>query len=93
MDDYLLTFETDEEADQVFVHGDPVGLEHFAKALLRIAEQAKAGGFPHDHFFTEGWGGHDLSSVPQESKGKLINHVKVYGWPTKEGAKPYAKTQ
>ncbi len=95
MDDYLLTFETDEEGEQVFVHGDPAGgLEYFAKQLLEIAEQAKAGEFPpHDHYFTEEWGGgNELSSEQQSEKGRLINHVKVYGWPTVKGGKPYSKT-
>jgi len=92
MDEYLLTFELDGESEQIFVHGDPAGLEYFAKSLLRIAEKAKEGEFPHDHFFTEEWGGSELSSEPQGKEGKLINHVKVYGWPNKEGAKPYEKT-
>lgn len=89
MDDYLLTFELDKESEQIYVHGDPVGLEYFAKALLSIAQGAKEGEFPHDHFFTKEWGGNELSSKSQEKEGKLINHVKVYGWPNKEGAKPY----
>ncbi len=92
MNEYLLTFETDEDADQLFIHGDAAGLEYFAKALLKISEQAKSGDFPHDHFFTEEWGGDELSSEKQSEEGKLINHVKVYGWPTEQGAKPYAKT-
>ncbi|MAT39862.1 MAG: hypothetical protein CL946_09690 [Ectothiorhodospiraceae bacterium] len=62
MDSYLLTFETNEEGNQVFVHGDPAGLEYFAKQLLEIAAKAKAGEFPHDHYFTEEWGGSELSS-------------------------------
>ncbi|MDH5458614.1 MAG: Imm32 family immunity protein [Nitrospinota bacterium] len=92
MDDYLLTFELDKESEQIYVHGDPTGLEFFAKALLDLAHQTREGGFPHDHFFTKEWGGNGLSSKPQEKEGKLINHVKVYGWPDNEGAKPYEKT-
>ena len=92
MDDYLLTFETDEEAEQIFIHGDAAGLEFFANSLLKIAEQAKSGEFPHDHFFTEEWGGNELSSEPQSENGNLINHVKVYGWPNTLGSKPYTKT-
>jgi hypothetical protein len=92
MEKYLLTFELDKDADQIFIHGDPSGLENFANNLLRIAKNAKAGDFPHDHFFTEEWGGEELSSIKQSEDTKLINHVKVYGWPTIEGAKPYEKT-
>lgn len=89
MDQHLLTFELDDGAEQIFVHGDPAGLEYFAQALLALAEQAKKGDSPHDHFFTEEWGGYELSSTLQGKEGKLINHVKVYSWPTKDGAQPY----
>ena len=92
MENYLLTFEVDKEAEQIFIHGDPVGLERFANALLKIAKSAKDWDFPHDHFFAEEWGGDDLSSVPQSEDGKPVSHVQIYGWPTKEGAKPYEKT-
>ena len=93
MNDYLLTFELDKDAEQVFVHGDPAGPEYFANELLKMAAQAKKGEFPHDHFFTEEWGGNELSSEKQGTEEKLINHVKVFCWPSSEGAKPYGKTQ
>jgi hypothetical protein len=91
MDDYLLTFETDEKGEQVFVHGDPAGMQYFAEQLLEIAAKAKAGEFPHDHYFTEKWGGNELSSEQQSEQSRLINHVKVYGWPTVKGSKPYSR--
>ena len=91
MGDYLLTFEINEEGKQVFVHGDPVGLEFFAKQLLEIAAKAKAGEFPHDHYFTGEWGGDELSSEQQSEQCRLVNHVKVYGWPTVKGGKPYSR--
>ncbi|MCC4308417.1 immunity protein 32 [Alcanivorax marinus] len=87
--DYLLTFETDETGEQVSIHGDPEGLAFFARELLAIAERAKSGDCPHDHYFTEEWGGYQLSSEPQTDNNRLVNHVKIYGWPTKEGGKPY----
>jgi len=92
MNNYLLTFELDNESEQIFVHGDPDGLECFAKSLLKIAEEARSGKFPHEHFFTKEWGGDELSSEQQEKEGKLVNHVKVYGWPNSKGAKPYEQT-
>ncbi len=92
MNEYLLTFETDEEAEQIFINGDAEGLEYFANALLKIAELAKSGDFPHEHFFTEEWGGNELSSERQSENSKLINHVKVYGWQNIKGVKPYAKS-
>jgi hypothetical protein len=60
MGDYLLTFELDNETEQVSVHGDPAGLEHLAKVLLKLAEHAKRGECPHDHLFTEKWGGDEV---------------------------------
>lgn len=93
MNEYLLTFELDKDSEQIFVHGDPEGLEYFSRALLKLAKQARNGGFPHDHFFTEEWGGYELSSEQQGEDGKLIKHVKVYCWPhTKEGDKPSEET-
>ena len=91
MEDYLLTFEIDEEGEQVFVHGDPSGLEYFAKQFLEIAAKAKAGEFPHHHYFTKEWGGNELSSERQSEKCRLVHHVKVYGWPTVKGGKPYSR--
>ena len=92
MKDFLLTFEVDEKAEQLFIHGDPVGLERFAKTLLQLAQVAKSGDFPHEHLFSEEWGDQYLSSERQSKDTRLINHVKVYGWPTIEGAKPYQTT-
>ena len=93
MDNHLLAFQIDKDSEQVFVHGDSAGLEFLAKQLLDLAAKARAGEFPHTHFFSEEWGGDgELSSEPQKKDEKLIHHVKVYGWPTIEGAKPYAKT-
>ncbi|MFC6327164.1 Imm32 family immunity protein [Alloalcanivorax gelatiniphagus] len=89
MMDYLLTFEIDESSEQVSIHGDPEGLAFLAKELLKLAERAKSGDFPHDHYFTEEWGGYQLSSEQQSEKDRLVNHVKIYGWPTKEGGRPY----
>ena len=87
----LLVFELAEEKDQLFIHGDPAGLRRFAKLLTHLANQAEAGEFPHDHYFTQDWGGDDLSSEPQESNHMCLNHVKVYGWPDNRGSKPYKK--
>lgn len=85
----LLTFELDSDKDQLFIHGDPSGLRRFGKLLEYLADQAEQGNFPHDHYFTEEWGGNDLSSVPQEADHECLNHVKIYGWPDKRGAWPY----
>ena len=85
----LLTFELDQDNDQLFIHGDPNGLRRFAEQLLSIADSAEQANFPHTHMFTEEWGGNELSSEPQESNHRCLNHVKIYGWPDERGAAPY----
>lgn len=87
----LLTFELDSDKDQLFIHGDPSGLRRLGKLLEHLADQAEQGDFPHGHYFTEEWGGEDLSSVPQEEGHECLNHVKIYGWPDARGSKPYQK--
>lgn len=91
MSDDLLTFELDHDKDQLFIHGDPSGLRRFARLLDRLADKADKGGFPHDHCFTQEWGGNDLSSVSQEDGHECLNHVKIFGWPDARGAKPHQK--
>lgn len=81
----LLTFELDSEKDQLFIHGDPSGLRRLGRLLLHLANQAEQGDFPHEHYFTENWGGDDLSSVPQSVGHECLNHVKIFGWPTTDG--------
>ena len=93
MTDDLLTFELDAEKEQLFIHGDATGLHRLAKILEHLANLANNGDFPHDHLFTEEWGGDGLSSEEQENDHLHLNHVKIYGWPNKEGAKPYKKSQ
>lgn len=80
MNEYLLTFELDEDAEQISVHGDAAGLEYFARQLLGIAAKIKLGEVSHEHYFTSEWGGNELSSKKQSNRDSLINHVKVYGW-------------
>ena len=92
MSDHLLTIELDPEGDQVFIHGDAAGLRYLGEAFLRLADKARNGEQPHDHFMTEEWGGYELSSEAQAEDWTLINHLKVYGWPVTESAKSDAET-
>jgi Immunity protein 32 len=89
--DKLLTFELDEDGDQLFIHGDVQGLRDLVASLQRLITKAEAGKPDHDHLFTEEWGGHELTSDPQltDTAVRLIHHVKIYGWPTDEGSKAY----
>lgn len=88
----LLAFELDQDKDQLFIHGDPGGLRRLANLLLKIADLAEKKEFPHEHLFTKRWGGEELSSKPQESGHECLNHVKIHGWPDKDGAIPYKKS-
>ena len=90
--DHLLTFELYKDTEKIFVHGDPAGLEYFANALLKTVAQAKKWEIFHNNFFTEEWGGNELSSEKQGEEDKLINPIKVFFWTSIERAKPYEKT-
>lgn len=85
----LLTFELNKEKDELFIHGDPVGLRRLARILEHLADVAVGGDFPHDHLFSEGWGGDQLSSEAQEADHECLNHVKIYAWPDSRGAIPH----
>lgn len=83
--DHLLTFELSKDRDELFIHGDAAGLRSLARVALRLAEHAEAGRREHDHLMTEEWAGHELSSVPQDPTGSLLNQVTIRGWPTRGG--------
>ena len=80
--DYSLSVETNDDGDQVLIHGSPAGLRFLAKRLEAIAASAEKHGKSHDHFMTADWGGNELSSQLQGGgeSSKLINHLIVYGW-------------
>lgn len=85
----LLVFELGPDPDELFIHGDAAGLRRLATLLNTLAVRADAGDFPHDHLFTTQWGGSELASEVQEPSHVCLHHVKVYAWPTAEGAAPY----
>ena len=87
--EHLLVFEVNDDADELFIHGDPAGLRRLATLLIALADKSEAGDFPHEHLFTPEWGGAELSSVAQESGQVVFNHVKIFAWPDSRGASPY----
>ena len=89
MNDHLLSVEIDSEGKQVFIHGNPDGLELLSRALSRIAGKARSGDCDHEHLFSDNWGGWELSTEPQGEVGVVADHVKIYAWPTVDGGKPY----
>lgn len=76
MPDYLLSFELNDEKDQLKIHGDKEGLEFLINTLNKLVEHTKESYFDHDHLWTEEWAGNELSSESQG--GEIINHVKIY---------------
>jgi hypothetical protein len=90
---YLLSFEISAESDELFIHADPSGLRRLAALLETLAKEAEKGEFPHEHLFTQEWGGAELTSVVQEIGHRCLMHVKVYGWPDSRGALPYQQGQ
>ena len=90
-EEHLLTIELDNDGKQVFIHGDPQGLELLAKSLSRLAEGARQGKCEHDHLYSENWGSWELTTEPQQEIGVVADHLKIYAWPTVEGGRPYAK--
>ncbi|WP_148669339.1 Imm32 family immunity protein [Parashewanella tropica] len=77
----MLTVEKDENAEQVFIHGSPEELRWLASRLEAIASQAEKSGNSHDHFMTENWGGHELTTelIGNPESHKIINHLVIYG--------------
>ncbi|MBP6002623.1 MAG: immunity protein 32 [Pyrinomonadaceae bacterium] len=78
MDDYLLTFELSEEKDELHVCTDVGGLDFLIEQLSRLRDRMQTEESEHIHFFTEEWGGFELSSESQI--GEIINHVKIISW-------------
>jgi hypothetical protein len=78
----MLTFELDENGEQLHVCTNPEGLEALIEHLSRLLDSAKRGKTEHIHLMTKEWGDGDLTSEPQI--GKLLNHVKVLCWPDEE---------
>ena len=75
-----LSLETSAEGDQVFLHASPAGLRRLARNLELLASQAESGDSPHDHYFTEAWGGCELSEELQDPKNTQVHHLKLFGW-------------
>jgi hypothetical protein len=74
----LLTFELSKDGDELFIHGNAVGLRGLALKLTRLAEKADAGHFDHEHLMTKEWAGHELCSVAQGSNTSLLNQATIH---------------
>ena len=77
---HFLSFATDKDSRQLFVHADAKGLEHLIRSLTHIRQKLDEGICDHDHLMTESWGGSGLSERTMADGVHLIQHVKIYGW-------------
>ena len=83
MNKHLLSFVTDDDEHQVFIHVDLAGVEFLLNKLCNIKKQLEENDCPHSHLFTEEWGGEELSSTKlasQEDEQNQVHQVKIYGW-------------
>ena len=72
-----LTFEYDEHADRLEIHGNQEGLAFLVERIQSLI----AGNKPeHVHLMTPEWGWGGLCSEPQNTGAMLINHVKIHRW-------------
>lgn len=75
MSNKLLTFEVNEDCDQIEIHGNQEGFLELIEALNRVMS-----GSQHEHLMTPAWGGIELSEERQGEAGRLINKVTVHFW-------------
>ena len=80
---HLLTFELNENKDELTIHGDPKGLLFLSDTIERLVANTDESGFNHTHLMTEGWAGTELS--PESQGGEILNQVKIFCWKTRKG--------
>jgi hypothetical protein len=86
--DHLLCFVADEEG-QLFIHADASGLDLLIRNLGNLRKRIDESECDHDHLMTKSWGSHELTEPHAcEKDGKIIHHVKIYGW-TEEWARKH----
>lgn len=78
MDDFLLSFEMDDDKEVLKIHGDEQGLRKLSDLLNRLIVNTKEGHFNHDHLMTPEWAGYELSE--KNMGGNVLNGVKIYCW-------------
>lgn len=87
-EEHLLCFATDDDG-QLFIHADAAGPDLLIKSLNNIRNKIDENECDHDHMMTESWGGYGLTDPTACAKeGRIIHHVKIYGW-TEEWAQKH----
>ncbi len=89
---YTLSFATDADGDQIFIHADAGGLDHLIRSLSHIRSKLDENICDHDHLMTDSWGGHELSERTLDEDARLVHHVKIYGWTPEWIEKHHLKT-
>jgi hypothetical protein len=77
-----LVIETSPTGDEVFMRGAPGDLRALAKILERLASAAEQGNLPHEHCFSNDWGGYDLAGRSSDATNRAVHHLKIYGLPS-----------
>lgn len=77
-DEFLLTFELNEQKNVLDIHTNLNGLENLIDELTKLLKSAEKGVNDHTHLMTEDWAGYQLSSESQG--GEILNQVTIYCW-------------
>lgn len=77
---HFLSFGTDQDGSQVFIHADRAGLDHLIGSLTALREQLDAGVCDHDHMMTDAWGGNELTEKVLDPDARTVHHVTIHGW-------------
>jgi hypothetical protein len=85
---HILSFGTDKDGSQVFIHADLAGLDHLIRSLSHIRQKVESGICEHDHMMTDAWGGNELTEKVLDADARTVHHVKIYGW-TQEWAEKH----
>jgi hypothetical protein len=78
--DHVLSFATDKNCEQLFIHADGKGLDILIRSLQNIRAKLGQDVCEHDHLMTDEWGGTELSERTLPDAIHTIHHVKIYGW-------------
>jgi hypothetical protein len=78
---HVLSFFTDADGDQVFMHADAAGLDFLIQRLSSLRTHLDRGECEHEHLFTSAWTGSGHLSTRGAGEGDhLVQHVKIYAW-------------
>ena len=89
--DFLLSFSTDADGSQVFIHADAAGLEHLITSLERLLRKLGEGVSGHDHMMTDAWGGDELSQRHLGADERPVDHIKIYAWTEEQAQQHHLK--